>query len=112
MEQDDCEKVLATTRQMTAALQKEDLEQLGAALDQRQECLDRLSRPTARITPEGRHLLTRAAELDEKVQAAARKLRARYHKALFRQQEKAKGLFQYQYSQLNATQGQWLDKKR
>lgn len=112
MEQTDCEKVLEATEQMLAALQSEDMECLGRILEERQVCLDRLSRPGIRITPAGKELLARATELDRQAQTDAQALLGQYKADFGQHQTKAKRMFQYEYSRFNVTQGQLIDRKR
>lgn len=112
MEQNDCQKVLEATKQMLSAIQREDMEQLGNILENRQACLDRLRRPGNHITPANREALARAMDLDKQAQADTQALLERYQKEIGRHEAKSKRMFQYQYSRFNVTQGQLMDRKR
>lgn len=112
MEQNDCQSVLETTEQMLAAIQREDMEQLGRILKSRQACMDRLRRPGSRITSADREMLVRAMDLDRQAQTDAQALLKRYQEEIGQHEIKSKRMFRYEYSQFNVTQGQLIDRKR
>lgn len=112
MGQNDCRLLLEATEQMTEALQSEDMEALGSALDKRQELLERLSAAGASITPEGKKLLARALQLDKQATNSAQALLSCYQKEMSRFQVRYKDLLRYEKNRFNVSQGQLIDTKR
>lgn len=110
MANDDCARLLEVTAGMERALANEDVEALSRAVDERQQCLDRLT--GRRLSAHERETLADVQQADGRIARQAGALLAHYRKSLRRFDTEAGRMFQYESNGLNLSQGQILDNRR
>lgn len=110
MKQDDCGRLLFLTMEMEQALEREDIETFARSLDERAECVERLS--ARQLDGNERDTLAEAHRIDTRISSAATRLLADYRKRLQRFDADAHRMLCYQSGGLNLSQGQIIDNRR
>ena len=107
------DRLLESTKEILDAAQRVDLEQLGQAIDTRQQYIDRFSgQKSQKMTDEQKVKYNELVILDKKASVVVRKLLEKYKTDVKNSNAKYDGLIKYNNSGFDLSSGRVIDKIR